>query len=69
MVIERTRNENLISGSIGSGYSDSTTEDAFWGSDSSSASESTTESDDSDGWGFGWGNKRSAPGSICNDYF
>ena len=35
-------------------YSDSTTEDAFWGSDSSY--DSTTEADDSDGWGFNWGN-------------
>ena len=49
------------SGSSGSGYGDSVTEDAFWGSDSSSGSDSTTAADDSD-WGFNWGNKRAAPG-------
>lgn len=50
------------SGSSGSGYSEASTEDAFWGSDSSSGSESTTEADDSDTWRFsGWGAKRAAP--------
>ena len=36
-------------------YSVPTTEDSFWGSDSSDY-DSSTEMDDSDGWGFGWSN-------------
>ena len=60
---------SLDSGS--SGY-DESTDEPFWGSDSSSE----PESEDDSGWDFGW-NKREAPGSsqlkasdwLANDSF